>query len=924
MKIFAETDHGTRGCHQEEYRIVLRPLLRKWQASLRAKVLTWLVLAIWLVTSLYSGIDYMITHDALESALQRRAERLAVLTAEALARPLYDFNQTGIESTAKAMAAYPEVMLVSVQDFDGRVVADFRSPKVVAEGFVVKREVFFRQGSQMIPVGRIELGLTRAELESERSEALRRTITFNALLAVVLVCVVLIIFRTFGRPLADIRDSLFRLADGNTDIQLSGLKRIDEIGRLSVAVRSFRNAIERQRQAERAKENLISEKNAILENALVGIMVVRYRTISSCNRRLEEILGYETEELVGKSTRVIYGFEDDYERIFTEVMPMLTHGQTWSGEYQLKRQNGEIFWGALTGRALDPNNPFEGAVWIVADVSERMAAKEEVARYQAHLETLVSERTAELVRAREEAEEANLAKSRFLATMSHEIRTPMNAIMGMSQLALQTELDAKQRDYIEKIGLSARALLGVINDILDYSKIEAGKLQIEASTFRLDDVLEQVGAIAGQLARDRRIGFSIDTAADVPPFLIGDSLRLEQVLTNLIGNAIKFTEQGSVAVQCRCQPLDDGDMELHFSVRDTGIGLTEEQQGRLFRAFSQADASTSRRFGGTGLGLAISRQLVENMGGQIGVESQPGQGSVFSFFVRVGTPGEAEAAELKARLLKPSGLREAVTTTAQSLKGARILVAEDNEVNQQVVSEFLKLGGLEVVVAGDGEQALQKLRAEPYDAVLMDMMMPHMDGLEATRRLREEPRFKRLPVIALTANATPEDRERCLEAGMNDFLTKPIDPSELFRVLLLWVKISPVSFAPDAVAPVEEAALPDLPGINTDLLLQRMRGKSTACRRILAMFAQQNSGIEARFRSLIDCADWEGSQRLAHTLKGTAGNVAADALAEAVTRLEAACKAREPLLAEIELERTLIELNQVLKSLQALVEEVAG
>jgi len=899
---------------------VLLKLLRKWQGSLQAKVLTWLVLAIWLVTSVYSGVEYMITHDALESAMQRRAERLSMLTAEALARPLYDFNQTGIESTAKAMAAYPEVILVTVQDQDGRVVADFRSPVPGVDSFVVKREVFFHQGRQTVPVGRIELGLTRSELENERQQALRRTAMFNVLLALALVTMVVLIFRSFGRPLADIRDSLFRLADGNTDIQLSGLKRIDEIGRLSVAVRGFRNAIERQRQAERAKENLISEKNAILENALVGIMVVRYRTISSCNRRLEEILGYTTGELLGKSTRVIYGFDADYDSIFTEVMPMLTSGQTWSGEYQLKRKSGEIFWGALTGRALDPGNPFEGAVWIVADVSERRAAKEEVARYQAHLETLVSERTAELVRAREEAEEANLAKSRFLATMSHEIRTPMNAIMGMSQLALQTGLDDKQRDYVEKIGVSARSLLGIINDILDYSKIEAGKLQIESIVFRLQDVLEQVSAIAGQLARDRRIDFSIHIDDAVPPFLIGDSLRLEQVLTNLVGNAIKFTEQGKVAVHCHCRPFSDG-IELHFTVSDTGIGMTAEQQSRLFTAFSQADASTSRRFGGTGLGLAISRQLIEHMGGTIGVESTPGEGSVFRFHVKLATPGEAETEALKQRLLKPSGLREAVAATAQNLKGARVLVAEDNEINQQVVSEFLQIGGLEVVLANDGEQALQRLREQQFDVVLMDMMMPRMDGLEATRQLRQETRWAKLPVIALTANASPEDRERCLAAGMNDFLSKPIDPSELFRVLLLWARISPVT-APAAESSPE--TLPDLPGINTELLMQRMRGKAAICRRILAMFAQQNPDMELKFRLLLDSNDWEGARRLAHTLKGTAGNIAADHLAAAVSRLENACKTREPLLAEIELERTLAELERVLRGLQTLPEAASG
>jgi signal transduction histidine kinase/ActR/RegA family two-component response regulator len=407
------------------------------------------------------------------------------------------------------------------------------------------------------------------------------------------------------------------------------------------------------------------------------------------------------------------------------------------------------------------------------------------------------------------AKQTALERTQFLARMSHEIRTPMNAIIGMTYMALKTPLDERQRNHIDKAHRAAQNLLGILNDVLDFSKIEAGKLRVETVPFRLDDVLQDVVDMLAYRASDKGLEFLLDVGTDVPATLVGDPLRLLQVLANLCSNAIKFTEQGSVVVCVRVHGQDASHITLDIAVRDSGIGMTPQQQEGLFQNYSQADTSTTRLYGGTGLGLAISHALVELMGGRIWVESQAGAGSTFRFESRFGVADTEHHAKSPEAIAGPRAWRARESVDAPALAptpalepaasagagaiepvdglmlvGTRILVVEDNEFNQELAIMVLEADGAVVEIASDGEQALQRLSCEPgFDAVLMDCQMPVMDGYIATQHIRQRPELAGLLVVALTAEVSEEEHQKILAAGMDDHITKPFDPPAMVAML---------------------------------------------------------------------------------------------------------------------------------------------
>jgi two-component system, sensor histidine kinase and response regulator len=404
---------------------------------------------------------------------------------------------------------------------------------------------------------------------------------------------------------------------------------------------------------------------------------------------------------------------------------------------------------------------------------DRLVAAEKLLRQrETELETRVEERTRALASAKEQADRANRAKTAFLANISHEIRTPMNSVIGMAHLALQHATGQKQRRYLETIKHSSEHLLGLINAVLDMSKIEAGELRLDATDFQLSALLGRLNQQMLERARSKGLALRFDIDKALEKSFRGDPLRLEQVLLIHMDNAVKFTERGEITVRARLLDGDAKRCEVRFEVRDTGIGITEQARDRLFQVFQQADQSTTRKYGGTGLGLAISRQLVALMGGEVGVQSEPGKGSTFWFTVRL-APGSTAVAKAESPLRADS----------EALAGMRILLAEDNPVNQFVATAMLEQVGATVSVVGDGQAALDLLHRERFDCVLMDVQMPRMDGLEATRRIRADSTLARVRVVAMTANAWNEDRQACLDAGMDDFVSKPVQPAVLYDKL---------------------------------------------------------------------------------------------------------------------------------------------
>ena len=797
----------------------------------------------------------------------------------------------------------------------------------------------------------------------------------------------------------------------------------------------FQDITERKR-AELALQTANEEQEAILGAATVGITFTRDGRIVRANPRLGELLGYDCAELVGMSPRSFYQNGTTHLERAEGNHAAFAAGLAVQYEAVLVRKDGSRFDAMLKGRAVDPKDLNDGVVWMIEDVTERKASQEA------------------LIKGKQMAEDAARAKADFLANMSHEIRTPMNAVIGMAHLALNTELTAQQKGYLHKIQDSSQHLLRIINDILDFSKIEAGKLGIEHTEFVLEKTLDSLANLLQEKISDKNLELIFDVDRDVPFSLIGDGLRIGQILANFGTNAVKFTDHGEIKIHVGVQAREPDSALLKFTVTDTGIGLTPEQIGRLFQSFQQADSSTTRKYGGTGLGLAISKNLAEMMGGEVGVESVFGRGSSFWFTVRVGigtenAPKIPVSADLRGRrvlvvddsdsarqvlnqlltsmsfivdeapsgqqaidcvqaavaqgqaydivfldwrmpaldgpstarhlqalgltpaphmvlvtayardevqsqardagieevLLKPvnasvlfdtamrliagashveairlpTGNIQAKEFQKPQLGGVRILLVEDNEINQQVASELLAEVGCEVEIAGNGLVAVHKVQQADYDIVLMDMQMPVLDGLGATEQIRQMPRFRDTPIIAMTANVMAQDRARCLAAGMDDFVGKPINPHELWTILRKWVKGSMVrKFAPPLDESTDDAlSLPEgVLGLDVAQGLSRVVGHKSLYLSLLRKFAESQPETLQEMGQALQDNDVSKLELLAHTTKAVAGNIGATQIQALAAKVEQS--AREKAKSDV----LLPEIDALAEALNAMVAEL--
>ena len=655
---------------------------------------------------------------------------------------------------------------------------------------------------------------------------------------------------------------------------------------LQGAIRSITQQKESEQQLRKLAQAVEQSPESIIITNTKG-------EIEYVNEAFTQNTGYAVEEVVGLKPNILKSGRTPPE-IYIALRTALLAEQTWKGNFYNKRKDGSEY---IDFAIITPIRQADGSIShylaVQEDITEKTRIADELEQHRHHLEELISSRTSELIAARLLADSANQAKSVFLANMSHEIRTPMNAIIGLAYLLQKTGLTHKQKRYLEQIDTSAQHLMAIINDILDLSKIEANRMELEKTNFSLETLFDHIFSLLSNQAQSKGLSIVIDREG-VPTWLRGDPTRLLQALLNYMSNAIKFTQRGTIWLRAKLLEESGSKLLVRFEVQDTGLGIDLNKQSTLFTAFTQADVSTTRQYGGTGLGLAITSRLANLMGGLAGVDSVLGEGSLFWFTAWLQN-GQCILSSEDSK--KPLDV-ECVLREHHS--GARLLLVDDNTINQEVALELLHRVGLTVDTAENGFVAVNKVTSCSYDLVLMDMQMPVMDGVEATKLIRTLPGFDQIPIIAMTANVFEEVRQACLDVGMNDFVLKPVKPMELYNVLLRWLS-SPYQYHS---APWEGLPLPILDATlsetSTDIPAQLMviRGLNVVqglgvvhndvkkyCR-LLRLFVKAHSDDMKQVEICLSKGDIKGAQNLTHRLKGVAATLSIVSVSEIAAQLD--------------------------------------
>ena len=774
-----------------------------WHRSIRFRLVATAIVVELCMLGILLANSYRLVNEALESQTRARLEALAPLLNASLAGYVFQRDHTEIKAILKNLveSRFTEIRYIVILDNKDRLIASIgvEDPYRLLEqeeDRSVREALSDRVYDTHVPLtlsgnelGSVRFGLSLAGMVSLRDTVLRQSLVIAALEVVLSLLLLASGGYLITRHIKTLLAATRRVARGDYASHI-GIRGKDEIAVLAEDFNSMAAAVHSRMQALHASETALRESEsrfrAIFDNINDAIFVhdVDSLRLVDVNQRMCEMYGFGSRaEVAGAGVGEISAGVPPYTLAEAEakMRKALAEGpQTF--DWLARNRQGELFWVEVGLRVANVGGA-QYLLAVVRDIRERKAMETELLAHRHHLEELVEERTVELAAARREAEEHARVKSEFLANMSHEIRTPMNAILGMAYLLRRDGMTPLQAERLARIDAAGQHLLGIINAILDLSKIESGKFELEVANVNVADIVANVAGMLHDAARAKHLELGVATQP-LPSPLLGDPTRIQQALLNYATNAIKFTESGGITLHARGEAEDEQGVVVRFEVQDTGIGLTPEQIARLFRAFEQSDASTTRKYGGTGLGLAITRKLAGLMGGAAGVVSAPGAGSTFWFTVRLakGAAGPEDPSAVAVGDARAALLRDHA--------GRRILLVEDEPVNRLITLDLLEEVGQSVDVAEDGVEALELVRRNGYDIILMDVQMPNMDGLEATLRIRRMPNGGRPAIIAMTASAFAEDRARCLECGMNDFLSKPTAPEALFSVVLKWLERS--------------------------------------------------------------------------------------------------------------------------------------